>query len=470
MNRHALSRRTVLRGLCRGSVVSVGLPPLQAMLNANGTAYANGTGLPRRFGIWFFGDGVKKSRWIPLVDGQVAAAPGVWRGLAWKLNDEMASLEDVKPWLSVVFNTKMKISGHHQGASMLTTGTAPLYTSKSPPSSTPTGASVDHIVAAEMSKGDPIPSLQLGLCNNISVGEGPSLFAISHTGQNAPVRPLWEPGRVFAKLFGADFVPPSANGMPDPKQTLRAELARSVLDVVRQDMGSVRARLGAADRSRFDQHLDSIRQIEMRLLAQPAIGTCRAPAGAGLPVKGGGNDEKALLANNELHAQLLAMALVCQRTRVFSFMHSSSVDNTTFGWLGAKGGHHGMTHSEPRDPVNRDNDQPIVHKATTWKLGCLATLLRVFRDTPEGAGNLLDNSAILVATDVSQGHDHSGSAMPLMVAGKAGGALQGDTFYYSPAEHSLQLHVTLFRALGLPIESFGDATYKETRTLPDLLA
>jgi len=52
-----------------------------------------------------------------------------------------------------------------------------------------------------------------------------------------------------------------------------------------------------------------------------------------------------------------------------------------------------------------------------------------------------------------------------MLAGKAGGGLKGDTFYYSNAEHSLQLHVTLFKALGLKLDSFGVGSYLENRPL-----
>jgi hypothetical protein len=475
MSKYALSRRTVLRGLSRGALVAVGLPALEAMLDANGTAHADGSPIPRRFGLWFFGDGVKKYRWVPLVGGKIAEAPGTWRGADWQLNEELKALADVKPWLTVVFNTRLKIGGHHQGASMLTTGTAPFYTSMSPPSSTPRGPSVDHLVAREIGALDPIPSMQLGLCNNVSVGEGPTLYAISHTGQNAPVRPLWEPQRVWNKLFGADFMPvPGAAPGGDPQRTLRAELRRSLLDVVREDAASIRGRLGAADQRRLDQHLEGLRQIEARLAAAataaaPVGAGCRAPKGTDLPAKGGGNDEAALLANNELHAQLLAMALVCGRTKVFSFMHSGSVDNTVFKWFGAPTGHHGMTHNEKRDTLDRDLDQPIVQKSNAWKLACLGKLLRVFKDTPEGAGNLLDSCGILVATDVSQGHDHSGSAMPLLLAGRAGGALKGDTFYYSPGEHSLQLHVTLFKALGLKLDSFGAGSYLETKPLPGLV-
>ncbi len=58
MKKFRLSRRSVLRGLLGGSAVSVGLPLLECMLNANGDALADGNGLDCNFVTWFWGNGV----------------------------------------------------------------------------------------------------------------------------------------------------------------------------------------------------------------------------------------------------------------------------------------------------------------------------------------------------------------------------------------------------------------------------
>ena len=50
-----ITRRDVLRGMLGGAAVSVGLPPLEAMFNLSGTAYAAGGGFPLRFGLFFWG-------------------------------------------------------------------------------------------------------------------------------------------------------------------------------------------------------------------------------------------------------------------------------------------------------------------------------------------------------------------------------------------------------------------------------
>jgi len=67
--RRAIDRRAMLKGLLGGTLVGVGLPMLEAMLDSNGTAFADGDALPTRFGLWFFGNGVRLDSWTPTSTG-----------------------------------------------------------------------------------------------------------------------------------------------------------------------------------------------------------------------------------------------------------------------------------------------------------------------------------------------------------------------------------------------------------------
>ena len=79
-NRVRVSRRSVLKGLtASGAQILVGLPPLVAMMNSHGTAYAAGAAgavgkaaekpIESRFVLWFNGNGIPERYWIPSEEG-----------------------------------------------------------------------------------------------------------------------------------------------------------------------------------------------------------------------------------------------------------------------------------------------------------------------------------------------------------------------------------------------------------------
>ena len=66
-----ISRRSVLQGLtASGARILVGLPPLVAMFNSHGTAYAaTEKPIESRFVLWFNGNGIPERYWIPSEEG-----------------------------------------------------------------------------------------------------------------------------------------------------------------------------------------------------------------------------------------------------------------------------------------------------------------------------------------------------------------------------------------------------------------
>ena len=62
-----LSRRHMLRGLLAGSTVTLGLPALEIF--AGRRAHAATSLLPRRFGVFFWGNGNLPFRWTPTGEG-----------------------------------------------------------------------------------------------------------------------------------------------------------------------------------------------------------------------------------------------------------------------------------------------------------------------------------------------------------------------------------------------------------------
>ena len=437
-----LDRRTLLKGALGGTGVALGLPLLDAMLNDSGTALAQGGALPRRFGVFFWGNGVKLDRWNPS-----------GTGAGWTPSPELEPLGGIKDYVSVVSGMDIMTGTerlHHAGCVGILSG-APMIAQPHPNSnfvSTFSAPSIDQVAAGAIGATSRYKSLEIGISRRVISGEGSTLRYLSHNGPDSPNPPERDPAALYDRLFGADFMPPSTGPMPsDVTRTLR----KSVLDAVAGDISALQAKVGSADRSRLEQHLTGIRAIENRLTgAPPPQGVeCRPGVNPGSFPDEDRNEQ--LAENMQAMSQLIALALACDLTRVFSVMFSGSVGSTLFWQVGAGTGHHDLTHEEP-------GDQPLVHATTVFTMEQLGTLLRALRDVPEGSGNLLDSCAILASSDVSDGREHSIRDYPIVIAGRAGGALVHPGVHYrSDGENTSTVLLTLLQAVGVPITEFGVA-------------
>jgi hypothetical protein len=437
----SLSRRALLRG----AAATVALPALEAMLNSNGTALADGRPLPKRLGIFFWGNGVRLKQWVPAEQGR-----------HWALSEELAPLAEVKRHINVVTGTAIKTGNewvHHAGTVGILSG-SPMMSQPHPTStyaSTFSAPSIDQVAADVIGRATPFRSLEVGVSRRMTDNEGTTLLYLSHRGPDNANPPEFDPERVFDRLFGAAARLGVSAGGPSVLADERA-VGRSVLDVVAEDARSLLQRLGTSDRRRMDQHLQNIREIEKRIAStwrRPA--QCRAGE-APWPAAPLERDGKEPLADiNEAMSRLVALALSCDLTRVFTFMFSGSVGTTVYWQVGQDKQHHKVTHDEP-------GEQPLVHAATVFVMQNFARLLETLAATPDGAGNLLDHSAILATTDTSQGKEHSLDDYPILLAGRAYGALRYPGVHYRSAkqENSSKVLLSLLRSVGVRLRRFGN--------------
>lgn len=437
MRKLTLSRRKLLRGTLGGLAVAIGLPPLEAMLNTHGTAHADGSALPKRLGIFFWGNGVKLDRWVP---------SGM--GSAWEPSPALEPLRALRDSVSVVSGMNLMTGnerGHHAGCVGILSG-APMISQPHPNSmyaSTFSKPSIDQVAAAVIGKSTRFRSLEVGISTRVVNVEGTTLNYLSHNGPDSPNPPEYDAGKLFDRVFGGDFAPAS-----QPVTQISRQLRKSVLDAVSADVTELRARVGQRDQQRLEQHLENIRSIENRLIAGAGVmqASCAAPTRPGSTPDEKGKEP--IEARMQAMSQLIAMALACDQTRVFSVMFSGSVGGTVFWQVGVDEGHHALSHDEP-------GDQPLVHKTTVFTMEQLAVLLAALRDVPEGDGTLLDQCAILASSDCADGREHSLENYPILVAGRAGGALRSGVHYRSDGENASQVLFSMLRAVGLPLSEFG---------------
>lgn len=432
-NSRLLTRRTVLRGLLGGAAVSVALPPLEAMMNGNGSAYAEDEarggggddGFPRRFGLFFWGNGNYPERWTPKATGP-----------DWEVTELLAPLDPLRDVVTIATGYDVKTPNnnpHYAGAAGLLTGAALINASGDKTVSAPT---IDQLIADELGEFTQFRSLEFGAHH----GGGHS-----YNGPNSKNPPEGSPIKLFERLFGPSFTLPGDNREVDPRLGLR----RSVLDAVLGDAGRLRTRVGVNDKIRIDQHMDSVRSLEKRLARleedPPQLDACAYPTepNADYPDIEG---RPQLQAMNKIFAELGAMALACDQTRVFSNWFTYPVSNPLFP--GATGGHHQLTHDE-------GGDQPEVRAITLMCIEALAEQIAALAAIEEGDGTLLDHMVLLGTSEISWGKTHSIEDMPIVLAGSCGGRLLMGHHVAGSKDNVSRVMLTIARAVGVNLGSFG---------------
>jgi hypothetical protein len=476
MNKRMLSRRLLLRGGACGIGVAVGLPMLEAMLNENGDALAGGSALPKRFGAFYWGNGVVANQWIPAATGA-----------AWQLSPLLMPLSNVKDYISIVTGTVVyipyQVSGHMGSLQAITSGV--LGTPQGGLNYAYAGKTFDQAIADKIGTTTRFKSLHLGVASTDTSDAdfGALAKSISHNGPNSPNLPEYDPIALYDRVFGDGFSPA---GAPDVASVTLAT-RKSVLDLVAADTKALETRLGASDKARLDQHLQGILQLEKQLGGVPGMtASCSKPQRPSSSYAAIDNEQIQWEELSAAQTELLVFSLACDQTRVFTYRFSPCNDFTVYPGFptfvidptttNTGTSMHGMTHSE-------GGDQPGVQKCVTFSMSKLAALLERLLATPEGAGSLLDNCGILGFTECTEGRSHNAMSqpgIPMIVAGRAGGSLVYPGIHYKSPDKGDQpsegngrnvsvVPLTLMQALDTGITSWGEGPGQATKVISELL-
>jgi hypothetical protein len=426
----SLSRRLFLRGV--SSAVSIGLPPLAAMFNGAGTAYAAATGatktIPSRFVLWFNGNGITEKFWIPQETGTDFAFTPCLAPLAPFRNDIHV--------ITGLDNPAARFPGpgndHHRSMSALMTGTS--FTGRGAG-----GASIDQVIAAKAGSDTRFRSLQLGVSQE-SFGESIQRN-MSWAGYDRALPPEMLPDKLFDRLFGARDL-----GWVGRK--------KSVLDAVQEDAGSLRKALGKEDQSRLEEHLSSIRDVERAIASLP-------PNYRRVDAPDFDGDMKDWPRISRLQSDLLVHALASGQTRVASYMLTKCQGLSRFPWLGYTAArHHDYTHNEGRAPGGLNIDGPrILRDICKWHVEEFAYLIGKMKATPEGDGNVLDHTSLVYVHEHAEANDHKNNGLSMIVAGHAGNLLTGRHTRHTGTIGDLYLGVAN-KAMGTELKSFPTANHE----------
>ena len=257
--------------------------------------------------------------------------------------------------------------------------------------------SADQLMAEAQGNATRFSSLEMAI-------EGTSL-AWSKDGIQIPAERNTQ--QIFNVLFGVE---------KDSKETIRRRLSRrgSILDIVADDAKRVNNNLGSEDRSKLDEYLTAVRQVEER--------TRRADEWLNVPKPAVPADEAARLQRKlsmaeageyyRLFYDLMVMALRTDSTRVITCGIGSEGNTSGIPEIGILQTRHGLSHH------NGDPEQlRRLTETDTFLVGQLSYFLDRLKEHKEGDTPLLDTTQVLWGSGMAYGHSHGNANLPTILAG-----------------------------------------------------
>ena len=440
-----LSRRAVLRG----ASVSLALPWLEALAPAAGVNGGRLAEPPLRTAFLFMPCGVVPEQWHP---------PGA--GEEYEITPHLEAFRPLKDEFLLLQNlwnaNAVGRNGHWAKVPAWLSGG---YVERSTGRDIDTGGtSVDQLIANRIGTRTPLPAIHLGLDHPQTgvdnIGGGFARIVGSHISWRDPHTPAAKeivPRMAFDRLFRAGL----AGAGPGISEVERKDEA-SVLDVVLDKAKAVRRKGSRRDQHKLDQYLDAVRSVETRIQAMlnpPPRWVNDGDLGVGRPPEG-------IPESHEEHTRLmldiLLLALWSDSTRVATFMFGNAQTSRDFSFLdGVNGNFHNLSHHRD-EPERRAQYETIVN----WHTRQAAYLLGRMRDLDEGGTSLLDNSMVMFGSSLSNGNEHDPSNLPLILAGRAKGALRPGRRVVAKKDTPLcNLYLAMMHRMGLPeAEAFGDST------------
>ena len=443
ITKKALPRRTFLRGMG----ASLALPLLDAMVPAM-TALAATTANPvRRLGFVYVPMGAHIPQWTPPGSGRLT-----------ELSPTLLSLAPFVDQLTVITNLELKNAypGTHATSNAAFLSAARAKWTES--TDYYLGTTVDQVAARQIGGETPLPSLELAMDLLTTVGQCDNGYACVYQNNlswSSPTTPLpaeAHPRVVFERLFG------DGGSAADRLTELRKR--SSLLDWVREDISRLQNRLGPGDRTKVGQYLDTVREVERRIQKAEAQ-TADSPLPdldrpVGVPA--------AYADHARLMFDLQVLALQGDVTRVITFQLARETSTRTYPEIGVSDPHHPLTH-------NGGNPEMLakVAKINAFHVSLFAYFLNKLKATPDGNGSLLDHSAYLYGSGMSNADKHDHVNLPILVAGLGAGRIKGGRHIkYSEPTPLANLHLTLLDMAGVHLDAFADSQGKVKELLEPL--
>ena len=295
--------------------------------------------------------------------------------------------------------------------------------------------SLDQFAADHVGTQTRFPSLALS-------GEGSGGLSWTRTG--ALIAADNSPSRVFARLF----LEGKAEDMNEKIRSL--EDGRSILDDVSDQANSLRSNLGSEDRGKLDEYLNSLRELEQRMVKDESWARKPKPKVQVEPPKDIPNAAD-LIGRTRLLFDLSHLAIQTDSTRLITIMLAGSSFAPPI--QGVSLGHHDLSH-HGKDPGKLE--QLKIVELETMKT--VRDLLAKLKQSREEGSSLLDRTTVFLGSNLGDGSSHSTKNLPVLVAG--GGFQHGQhlAFDANNPPPLCNLYVNMLQRLRIEVDKFGTST------------
>ncbi len=274
------------------------------------------------------------------------------------------------------------------------------------------------------------------------------------------------------ELFNAMFTMSMGPGVDEA-----AKRKQSMLDFVKGDIDRLNKIVGVRDRATLDQHLTSIRELERQMSFMPVD-----------PMSCGGStnnypsnimDDAQSDVRSQALIQLLVTALSCDMTRVvFYSLGGDAQHEHNCSFIGLNYDNHTISHELGTSDATGIG---ACKRLAQWKLAQFGRMVRMLKSTNDGTAPILNNTAAVCTSDMSNGNGHWFMNLPVVVAGKVGNMQTGRAMWYACNGNATEegyktlqnactrvpdyanqpisnLWLTMIRAMGATANSFGEST------------
>jgi hypothetical protein len=419
-----INRRKFLRGLGGAAVAA---PFLASVAEQQAKAAGTTSSDPKRLIVFFTHYGCLTDRWFPkLSHGALASSDYM----------AMDTLKPMAPYASkllMVRGVRAMNEWSFNGAMGQTTDPhtqpcgsyftcQPVTPDNGKFTATPTGRSLDHVVAEQINPSGGTPLfIQMG-GNFASTSNTQS--AISYSDANGTLFPgVSSPMQIYSSLtnlFGKGTT---------SSDTWANASGNSIIDIISDDLGALqKINMSSADQHKLSDWKDLLHQTSgtMSAMCTQSVADGIVTSSAVKTASGGGGLSVDISKVTDVMYDLALLTAICDANRVIFL---KMPPNYVFSFLSYNGSpftveSHSLSHRIGNANMGGtciSGVMDMLHMIDQWYAQQFANLVGKLDGFTEGSGTVLDNSATVWFQEMSDGDSHNLNNLPILQAGSCGG-------------------------------------------------